>query len=233
MTGIAWQHGCWACQISKRLEYLKHQSHAFLLLVENWYHNVTLRNCCFIVISEHISIQSSAVITRFNMIRYCISNCRNWGRISIRCCIEYQSDTSPWRVSYGVSFVDSFEKIDRVITAPHCICTTQMLHIPPSDQAWMIGWMTQDFRLWTALYVSLLIIMLSDMHAYVRVNYRPSLVQIMACCQGITWTNVGIFLIEPLSVWYKSKFGSQILATNFGVFFVIYVMFSEIGSMWF
>ena len=29
--------------------------------------------------------------------------------------------TSPWRASYGVSFVDIFEKIDRVITAPHYI----------------------------------------------------------------------------------------------------------------
>ena len=33
-------------------------------------------------------IQSSAVITRFNMIRYCINNCRNRDRISIRCCIH-------------------------------------------------------------------------------------------------------------------------------------------------
>ena len=31
---------------------------------------------------------------------------------------------------------------------------------------------------------------------------------------------------------YKTKFGSQILATNFGIFFVVYVMFSEICSMW-
>ena len=41
--------------------------------------------------------------------------------------------------------------------------------------------------------------------------------------------------IGPLTcsaVWYKIKFGSQILATNFAVFFLIYVMFSKIGSMW-
>ena len=30
--------------------------------------------------------------------------------------------------------------------------------------------------------------------------------------------------IDILSVWYKTKFGSQILATNFGVFYVIYVI---------
>ena len=52
-----WQHRCWAtCQISKRLEYLKYKYHVFLLLVENKRHNVTLRNCCFIVIIDHISI---------------------------------------------------------------------------------------------------------------------------------------------------------------------------------
>ena len=40
-----------------------------------------------------------------------------------------------------------------------------------------------------------------------------------------------MFLKDGLAVWYKTKFGSQILATNFGVFFVLYVMFSEICSM--
>ena len=30
-------------------------------------------------------IQSSAVITRSNIVRYCINNCKNCGRISIRC----------------------------------------------------------------------------------------------------------------------------------------------------
>ena len=34
------------------------------------------------------------------------------------------------------------------------------------------------------------------------------------------------------SVWYKTKFGSQILAANFGVFFMIFVKFSKICSMW-
>ena len=52
----------------------------------------------------HTLIQSSAVITRSIMVRYCINNCRNWGRVSIRWC-------------YGVSFMDICLKIDRVITA--------------------------------------------------------------------------------------------------------------------
>ena len=30
-----------------------------------------------------------------------------------------------------------------------------------------------------------------------------------------------MFLKDGLAVWYKTKFGSPILATNFGVFFVL------------
>ena len=33
-------------------------------------------------------IQSSAVITRSNIVRFCINNCRNWDIISIRCWIH-------------------------------------------------------------------------------------------------------------------------------------------------
>ena len=42
-----------------------------------------------IIISPNdIHIQSSAVIMRSKIIRYCINDCRNWGRISIRCWIH-------------------------------------------------------------------------------------------------------------------------------------------------
>ena len=37
---------------------------------------------------KQITVQSSAVIKRSNIVRYCINNCRNWGRISIRCWIH-------------------------------------------------------------------------------------------------------------------------------------------------
>ena len=37
-------------------------------------------------IHREFIIQSSAVITRSNIVRYLINNYRNWGRISIRCC---------------------------------------------------------------------------------------------------------------------------------------------------
>ena len=35
-----------------------------------------------------IFMQSSAVITRSNIVRFCINNCRNWDIISIRCWIH-------------------------------------------------------------------------------------------------------------------------------------------------
>ena len=67
-------------------------------------------------------IQSSAVITRSNLVRYCINYCRNWGEnINEMLDPRKTSRTSPWHASYGMSFVDIFEKIDRVVTAPHCI----------------------------------------------------------------------------------------------------------------
>ena len=46
----------------------------------------------------------------------------NWDRISIRA--EYARNTpyiAPYRASYGVSFVNIIDDIDRVITAAHCM----------------------------------------------------------------------------------------------------------------
>ena len=37
--------------------------------------------------------------------------------------------TSPWPVSYVESFVNILEKIDRVITAPHCMTEIIMRHM--------------------------------------------------------------------------------------------------------
>ena len=52
MTDMAWHHCCCAtCQISKWLENLKYQFHAFCYWLKI---NNTLRYCCFIVISDHI-----------------------------------------------------------------------------------------------------------------------------------------------------------------------------------
>ena len=54
--------------------------------------------------------ESSTVITRSTIVRYCINNCRNWSRISAR-----PEDYIP---NLALHVCD---KIDCVITAPHCI----------------------------------------------------------------------------------------------------------------
>ena len=67
-------------------------------------------------------IQSSAVITRSKIVRYCINNCRNWGRISIRIWIHKRRPiTRPDGRAMGCLLLIFLRKIDRVIMAPHCI----------------------------------------------------------------------------------------------------------------
>ena len=61
-------------------------------------------------------IQLNAIITRSIIVRYLINNYRNSGRISIKCWIHKKTPhTSPQRASYGVSFVNICEQIDRVV----------------------------------------------------------------------------------------------------------------------
>ena len=42
----------------------------------------------YIVHSRYCKLQSSAVLTRSNLVRYYINDYRNWSRISIRCCFH-------------------------------------------------------------------------------------------------------------------------------------------------
>ena len=76
-------------------------------------------------------IQSSVVITPPNITRYCIHHCRNWGRVSSRGWTHKRPTiprlSSP--ASYGISFVNIFDKIDRVITTPHCICICICIYV--------------------------------------------------------------------------------------------------------
>ena len=74
-------------------------------------------------------LQLSAVITCSNIVRYFMNNYRNWGRISIRCWIHKRHPIphSPWRASYGVSFVNICEKIDHVMMAPWCILCSPIM----------------------------------------------------------------------------------------------------------
>ena len=68
-------------------------------------------------------VQSSAVITRFNIVRYYINNYRNWGRILIRCWIHKRHFIPrPNGLAMGCLFVNICGKIDLIIRAPHCIC---------------------------------------------------------------------------------------------------------------
>ena len=62
-------------------------------------------------------IQSSAGII-YDIVRYCINICSNWGKTSIR---AWTHNISPWRASYGVCFVKICEKIDKLISTPHCM----------------------------------------------------------------------------------------------------------------
>ena len=73
-------------------------------------------------------IQSSAVITRSNIVTYWSNNCRNWGRISIRCWIHKRPPYLTLTGELWVSFVDFFFTIDHVITAPHCIWYSSVGH---------------------------------------------------------------------------------------------------------
>ena len=66
-----------------------------------------------------------AVIARPNITWVCACYKNDWGKIRIRGYIHkrqiYIQYISPSRASYGVSFVRTWVKIDRVITAPYCI----------------------------------------------------------------------------------------------------------------
>ena len=61
---------------------------------------------------------------------------------------------------------------------------------------------------------------------------------IPAACDGIQnciWVHITILpgrFDNVINSLVQTKFGSQILATNFSVFFVICVMFSKTWSMW-
>ena len=71
------------------------------------YDNHPVTELCAVI----FSVQSSAVITRSDILRYCINNYRNRGRISIR-----SLTGELWDVFCGF-----LSENDRVITAPHCI----------------------------------------------------------------------------------------------------------------
>ena len=67
-------------------------------------------------------VQSSAVITRSNIVRYYINNYRNWDRISIRCWIHKRHPiVRPNGRAMECLLWIFVKEYDRVITAPHWI----------------------------------------------------------------------------------------------------------------
>ena len=83
-------------------------------------------------------IQSSAVITRSNSVKGCIKNCRNGGRISIRCWI-HKIHPIPRPNERAMEW---FDKIDHVIAAPHFIVLLTNL---PSRHASFPTKVSQEF----------------------------------------------------------------------------------------
>ena len=73
--------------------------------------------------SHHVlNLQILCRYTWSDIVRYLINNCRNWGRISIRCWIPKRHIIpQPNKRAMGsVFFLNICEKINHVITAPHC-----------------------------------------------------------------------------------------------------------------
>ena len=67
-------------------------------------------------------IQSGTVITRSNIAWYWIHHCSGLSRIKMKIWIQKKHPIPRPNASCGVYFVWILKKIDRVITAPHCMC---------------------------------------------------------------------------------------------------------------
>ena len=111
-----------------------------LLLVVAWRRVGSNDPIQFIDTYMHHQVQSNAVITRSRLSCYYIQHCGDNGRHKIHCqTLDSQKTphSSAWRASYGVSFVKILKKIDRVITAPHCISVWKV--VLPSNKKPMIA----------------------------------------------------------------------------------------------
>ena len=77
-------------------------------------------------LNEIVNIKSSAVIARSNITWFCKWYDNDWGKICIGGYVHKRHPAVIFtkknsRVSYGVSFVRTWVKIDRIVTAPHCL----------------------------------------------------------------------------------------------------------------
>ena len=93
-----------------------HFGHRELTVSSRWAHGeLTVSSQWAVTVAIFFLMgQSSGAITRSNIISYCINNCRNPGRISIKGWIHKR------HVIPRVFFVNICEKVELVLTAPHC-----------------------------------------------------------------------------------------------------------------
>ena len=97
-----------------------------LIIMFYWFWIIMSHTICIATIllmnSTHWKsiIQSSTVITLSNIVRSCINNCRNWGRISIRCWIHNRHPVHCPNMQTMVSFVNILEKTNCAIMVPYC-----------------------------------------------------------------------------------------------------------------
>ena len=86
-----------------------------------------------------LSIVLDTVECRYNAVQYnkILHTSLQWRdqNINKRLNLQKTHHTSPYRASYGVSFVIILDKIDRVITTPHCIShflvESELIHLYP------------------------------------------------------------------------------------------------------
>ena len=87
-----------------------------------WPYELVLQQSCQTIKCNvtKIQVQPSAVITRHNNIILHTSLQELRQNINQRLNPQKTPHTLPWRASYGVSFANILEKIDRALTAPQC-----------------------------------------------------------------------------------------------------------------
>ena len=78
--------------------------------------------CCALLCLVYSSVTGRCC---YNMVKYnmILDTTLQWLRLKLKQSFNLQKTPhiSPWRVSYGLSFVRILEKIDCIIMAPHCI----------------------------------------------------------------------------------------------------------------
>ena len=97
-------------------------------------------------------VQSSAIITQSTMTWFCIWYVSDWGKICTRAYIHKRHLYLP--ASYGVSSVRIWVKIDRVITALHCV-TALKIDTPQLGHEGELSGVLCELKVWSMCSLSL------------------------------------------------------------------------------